>query len=400
MFLRHRKKRMGKRMKRKLYYVLFLLYAIVVVFVLYLNGVFTGEWSSSINLIINIGFLLIIGILFVISSISFGRLGRVTDELEQASQRLKEDYKKAGGRNLWSEHRDNAEFFEEKDLQDAFDKYRLRVKSVKARRGTGSSCDLEEYINEDLLDRVGMNFFNSGVPGTLTGIGILGTFLGLSMGLGAFSGDDIFTISDNVGSLLSGMKVAFHTSVYGIFFSLVFNIIYRSIMTEAYQTLDAFLNVFRQTTQPFAMKDDENSATMLVYQAGMASTLRQILEMMKGSAAEQTAGVGRIVDQFTQQMQTALDTDFKKLGNVLKSAGESQTASAANVAQMVEAVTALVETNRNMQEALTSIMERQEVFAGQLEDQKKMLADMCNDMSDEISSQLYTFEQMRNLYEK
>ena len=387
-------------MKRKLYYVLIFLYVIVVAFVLYLNGVFTGEWNSSTNLIINVGFLLIIGILFVISFISFGKLGRVTRELEDVSMRLQEEYREAGERNLWANYKDNATFFEEKDLQDAFNKYRFRVKGTKTRRGTGSSCDLEEYINEDLLDRTGMNFFNSGVPGTLTGMGILGTFLGLSMGLGAFSGDDIFTVSDNVGSLLSGMKVAFHTSVYGIFFSLVFNIVYRSIMSDAYKALDDFLSVFRQTTQPFAAKDDENAATMLVYQAGMASSLRQMLDIMKGNAAEQTAGVGRIVDQFTKRMQSALDTDFKKLGNVLKSAGESQAVSAANVAEMVEAVTTLVEVNRNVQEALTSIMERQEVFAMQLEDQKEMLADLCSDMSDEISSQLYTFGQMRNLYEK
>lgn len=387
-------------MKSKQYYVLFLLYVIVVAFVLYLNGVFTGEWNSSINLIINIGFLIMIGILFIISAISFGRLGRVTRELEDVRLRLQKEYKESGEQNLWADYKDDAEFFEEKDLQDAFNKYRLRVKGSKTRRGAGSSCELEEYINEDLLDRVGMNYFNSGVSGTLTGMGILGTFLGLSMGLGAFSGDDIFTISDNVGSLLSGMKVAFHTSVYGIFFSLVFSIIYRRIMADAYRTLDEFLSVFRQTTQPFTAKEDENAATMLIYQAGMASTLRQILEVMKGNAAEQTAGVGRIVDRFTQQMQSALDVDFKKLGNVLKSAGESQAASAANVSEMVEAVTALVEADRNMQEALTSIMERQEVFAKQLEEQKEMLADMCSDMSDEISSQIYTFEQMRNLYEK
>lgn len=387
-------------MKRKQYYVLFFLYVIVVAFVLYLNGVFTGEWKSSINLIINIGFLAIIGILFVISAISFGRLGRVTNELDEVRLRLLEEYKASGQKNLWADCKDNTEFFEEKNLQDAFNRYRLRIKAAKTRRGAGSSCELEEYVNEDLLDRVGLNFFNSGVPGTLTGMGILGTFLGLSMGLGAFSGDDIFTISDNVGALLSGMKVAFHTSVYGIFFSLVFNIIYRSLMSDAYRTLDEFLNVFRQTAQPFAAKDDENAATMLVYQAGMAGTLRQMLEMMKGSAAEQTAGVGRIVDQFTQQMQAALDTDFKKLGNTLKSAGEAQAASAANVSEMVEAVTSLAEVNRNVQEALTNVMERQEIFAKQLEDQKKMLADMCSDMSEEISSQIYTFEQMRNLYEK
>ena len=387
-------------MKRKKYYVLFLLYVIVVAFVLYLNGVFTGEWETSVNLIINVGFLAIIGILFGISSISFGRLGQVTRELEIVQLRLQDEYKEAGETNLWTVYREDTAFFEQKDLQEAFNKYRLRAKGSRTRRRAGAPCDLEEYINEDFLDRVGMNFYNSGVSGTLTGMGILGTFLGLSMGLGAFSGDDIFTISDNVGSLLSGMKVAFHTSVYGIFFSLVFSMIYRSLMSDAYQTLDEFLNVFRQTTQPPIMNEDETAATMLVYQAGMANSLKQMLEVMKGNAAEQTAGVGRIVDQFTQQMHAALDTDFKKLGNVLKNAGESQAASTANVAEMVEAVTTLVDVNRSVQEALSSVMERQELFAKQLDDQKEMLADLCSDMSDEISSQLYTFEQMRNLYEK
>ncbi len=99
-------------------------------------------------------------------------------------------------------------------------------------------------------------------------------------------------------------------------------------------------------------------------------------------------------------MHAALDTDFRKLGNVLKDAGEAQAVSTANITEMVEAVTALVEVNRSVQEALSNVMERQEVFAKQLEDQKEMLADLCSDMSDEISSQIYTFEQMRNLYEE
>lgn len=387
-------------MKSKLYYALYFLYVIVVAFVLYLNGVFTGEEISYVNLTINIVFLVIIGILFAISSVSFGRLNRVIYDLEDAAIRMQKEYKEAGGKNLWAKYKDHDKVFEEAALQDAFNQYRLRIKGAKTKRGASSSCDLEEYINEDLLDRVGMNFFNSGVSGTLTGLGILGTFLGLSMGMGAFSGDDIFSISDNVGALLSGMKVAFHTSVYGIFFSLVFNVVYRSIMSDAYETLNTFLKVFRQTAQPVALKEDENAATMLVYQAGMASSLKQMLELLKGNAAEQTAGVERIVDKFTAQMQTSLDTDFKKLGTALKTAGDSQAASARGAAEMVEAVTALVEVNRNVQEALVTIMERQEAFAKELEEQKKMLADTCSDMSDEISSQIYTFEQMRNLYEK
>lgn len=386
-------------MKSKLYYVLYLLYAIVVAFVLYLNGVFTGEEISVVNLSINVGFLLVIGIVFIISSVSFGRLNRVIYDLEDATIRLQKEYKEAGGKNLWGNYKNNDKVFEEEALQDAFDKYRLRIRGSMTRRG-GSNCDLEEYINEDLLDRAGMNYFNSGVSGTLTGLGILGTFLGLSMGMGAFSGDDIFSISDNVGSLLSGMKVAFHTSVYGIFFSLVFNVVYRSLMSDAYDVLHEFLDAFRQTAQPTALKEDENAAAMLVYQAGMANSLKQMLALLEGNAMEQTAGVERIVEKFTSQMEKALDTDFKKLGSALKNAGESQAVTAANAAEMVEAVTALVEVNRSVQEALANVMERQEVFAGELMEQKKMLADMCSDMSDEISTQIYTFEQMRNLYEK
>lgn len=307
---------------------------------------------------------------------------------------------RSNGRNLWSNYKDRSNAFENEELRTAFNKYRLRIKSLRTKRGISQSCDLEEYINDDLLDRVGMNFFNSGISGTLTGLGILGTFLGLSMGLGSFNGNDIFTISDNVGTLLSGMKVAFHTSVYGIFFSLVFNIIYRSIMSDAYEKLEEFLCMFRQTALPQTAKEDESSAAMVVYQAGISGALKQMLEIMKGDSAEQTAGVERIVDKFTGQMQTALNADFQKLGSTLKAAGEAQAVSAANAKELIEAVTALVEVNRNVQSALAKVMDRQEKFAGELREQKEKLANTCSEMSDEITSQLYAFDQMRSLYEE
>ena len=103
-------------------------------------------------------------------------------------------------------------------------------------------------------------------------------------GLGSFNGNDIYTISDNVGPLLSGMKVAFHTSVYGIFFSLVFNFVYRSLMADAYGKMDGFLAAFRQCVLPQPVSERENSASMLVYQAGMADSMKKIMELLKGNA--------------------------------------------------------------------------------------------------------------------
>lgn len=387
-------------MKNKLYCLLFPLYIVVVAIVLYVNGVFTGDETSMVNLAINMGFLVVIGILFLISTISFIRLNRVTYELEDEAFELQQKYHESGGKNLWNDYQDNKEVFENDELQSAFNKYRLRITSSRTRRGFTADCDLEEYINEDLLDRVGMNFFNSGVSGALTGLGILGTFLGLSMGLGSFNGEDIYTISDNVGPLLSGMKVAFHTSVYGIFFSLIFNVMYRSIMSDAYGKLNYFLDVFRQTAMPASGSEDENSAAMVVYQANISNALKQVLELLKGEAKEQIGGVERIVSQFTDRMQEALHTNFNELGETLQAAGKSQQAYASGAKELVQVVAELVEINNSTQSALAKVLDRQAKLSKELEEQGQRLSDTCDEMSDEISSQLYAFDQMRSLYEK
>ena len=304
-------------MKRnKLYYILFVLYILATAFVLYVNGIFTGNVASFLNLAINGVFLLVIGILFVICGFSFARLNRCTDELVRVTEEIQKEYKEAGEKNLWASYCERKELFQDVALKDAFGKYLMRMKTLKTRYGYTSVCDVEEYINEDLLDQAGMTHFNSAMGGTLTGLGILGTFLGLSMGLGSFNGNDIYTISDNVGPLLSGMKVAFHTSVYGIFFSLVFNFVYRSLMADAYGKLDGFLAAFRQCVLPQPVSERENSASMLVYQAGMADSMKKIMELLKGNAEEQTRGVERIVAQVMETLEYSMGASFASLGDI------------------------------------------------------------------------------------
>ena len=386
-------------MKNKLYYLLFVVYALVVVFILYINGVFSQDTSGLVNLLINVGFLVIIGILFIISSVSFSRLNRCTDDLCEAADQLYQEYKEKG-QNLWESCRDKKDLFHEEILKTAFSKYKARISNYRTKRGYAGTCDLEEYINEDLLDQAAMTYYNSGIAGTMTGLGILGTFLGLTMGLGSFDGNDIFTISDNVGPLLSGMKVAFHTSVYGIFFSLVFNFVYRSIMSDAYEKLERFLQVFRQCAMPPEMPADENGAAMLVYQANMSRSMKEIAQLLRGNALDQTAGVECIVKEFVEQMQSALGTDFGRFGNTMRATQEAQQAYADNCRNLIDAATALVEVNRNVQETLAQIMKRQEEFAQELNAQKEKLEDTCENISDEVSSQLYTFTQTRSAYEK
>lgn len=384
-------------MKNKLYYGLLVVYFVMVALVMYINGVFTGQVASVGNLVINGVFLGIIGILFAISIASFIRLNQVTGELADAAEDLREEYKAAGNKNIWNALQGRKGPFEAQSLREAFGKYCART----ADRQRASSCDIEDYINAELLEKVGSNFFNSGISGTMTGLGILGTFIGLSLGLGSFSGDDIYTISDNVGPLLSGMKVAFHTSVYGIIFSLVFNFVYRSIMADAYEKLDYFLSIFRQCAAPQASAaGDGNMAAMLVYQANLSSYMKQLLELAKGESHLQAKSLEQMSGAFLEKLESVMDTEFKELGLTLKLAARAQSANMEGNKALLDAVGALAESSRHLQETMVHMMERQELFAEEQKAQRQELEAACEEISRNVSAQLHTFEQMRRTYEK
>jgi len=75
---------------------------------------------------------------------------------------------------------------------------------------------------------------------------------------------------------------------------------------------------------PARVSEDENTAAMVIYQANMANALKQAVELLKGNALEQTAGVERMVGQFSEQLTGALGVQFQKLGNTLKNSVEVQ----------------------------------------------------------------------------
>ena len=384
-------------MKNKLFYGLFVVYAIMVVFILYVNGVFAGNVASLSNLLINGIFLAVIGVMFVISAAAFLQLNRLTDDLQRVSGVLQTEYKEAGNKNIWASLQDKKDVFEEENLRTAFAKYRMRVRSSRVGKRYANTCDIEDYVNEELLDKVGCSFFNSGISGTMTGLGILGTFIGLSLGLGSFSGDDIYTISDNVGPLLSGMKVAFHTSVYGIIFSLIFNFVYRSIMADAYGKLNSFLDVFRQCAMPPAGSGDENTAAMLVYQANMANYMKQLLDMAKGQSELQAAALQQMAEHFLAELENVTGTQLRGIGDTLQAVMRAQNMETESSRIVLEAARNLVESNRKMQDSLDFMLDRQEMFAKELARQKETLAAACDEISRDVSNQLYTFEQMKEL---
>ena len=139
---------------------------------------------------------------------------------------------------------------------------------------------------------------------------------------------------------------------------------------------------------------------MLIHQANQANYLKQLVALAKGEAEEQSGAMEQMADHFLSQLQRVMGTELKALGNALNGSAEAAAVSEASVRRMIEAANALVESNRSMQENMVQMMERQDAFSRELAEQKKTLENTCEEIGRDISNQLYTFEQMRDLYEK
>ncbi len=74
----------------------------------------------------------------------------------------------------------------------------------------------------------------SSAPGLLTGMGVLGTFIGLQLGMGSLNLDfaNVDDLTKTITPLVKGATVAFSTSVWGILTSIIFNISEKAV--EAY----------------------------------------------------------------------------------------------------------------------------------------------------------------------
>ena len=101
-------------------------------------------------------------------------------------------------------------------------------------------------------------FFNdkvlNSVSNMLVGLGILGTFLGLSKGVSGFVMDSTDTIKESIGSLLGGMGTAFISSIWGMLSSLIFIFIYQLVRHAVAKKTDKF---YVAMDQEFLMTEQE-----------------------------------------------------------------------------------------------------------------------------------------------
>lgn len=108
---------------------------------------------------------------------------------------------------------------------------------------SGFDGDIADYINERLLDEVIHKQTTELAVSAMTGLGLLGTFIGLILGIKELDVNQE-QLMESIKTLMNGMKTAFLTSIFGVLYSLVFNGIYKTQYDEGLAALDEFYEVF------------------------------------------------------------------------------------------------------------------------------------------------------------
>ena len=204
--------------------------------------------------------------------------------------------------------------------------------------------DVANFINENIISGIIHREITDQIGNALTGLGILGTFIGLTMGLETFNSQDAI---NSTPELLNGIKVAFYTSIFGVVGSIVYNHYYHKDLEECNLLLEEFYSAVYENVCPDTETDYYNK--MLEFNQKQTASLDALAGSIAGELAPkfaeainksvtptmeklnksidgyimravdaQSETIQKIVDKFMKQMNKALDDQFHNLSRSIK----------------------------------------------------------------------------------
>lgn len=213
-------------------------------------------------------------------------------------------------------------------------------RSLKALRAT---VPAETFFNTAVIVDTKLNteFFKH-LPGILTGIGIIGTFTGLLIGLDGFSPDttDVNKLSEGLKNLMGGVQEAFYASAGAIFAAMLVTFIEKIQLNRRYKQVEELAQ-----------------AVDALYDAGAGEEyLRELVE----SSQQNQAHTAQLKDAMVNDLKTMLENLGTAIASSVQSAIAEQTVKQEETNQKL--VTALTD---GMQPAINRMEEAVQQLAGQ-----------------------------------
>lgn len=265
---------MGHKVTDKILFVLVV--GISIGFTWFVSG---GVSGTMIYNFIFLGIMILIYLFGIFSG--FGKMGRYERAFQRATDEIERTFETldvaTGEEGTLPE-----ELFGMSSLDYRYKEFRTFVK--KSQSGL---ADIEDYINEDVMESLISKKMLDIIPDILTSLGILGTFIGLVVGLKDFEPSNYEAMTSSVSSLVDGIKVAFLTSIYGLSLSLVFSYALKSAYASLTDSMSEFMDYFHNLVIPSAEAETRN--IMVNYQE------------------EQTKAIQKMTDQFSEHLANSFE---------------------------------------------------------------------------------------------
>ncbi len=255
----------------------------------------------------------------------------------------------------------------------------------------GLSCDVEDYINDETTLRDFAHFqLAEVIPGLLTSLGILGTFIGLMRGLGNLDLSNASNTVSSIHTMISGMTFAYGTSIAGLVCSLLFNIFFRAAQGAATGAMDDFNQAFSEVVMQRPLDDQVRQTCYMedqaIFLSGAFNEVNQRLEsgisqsvsrafapisqnmqqFILSETQSQLEGLNHVVNQFVEQMNTALNGQFLQLGKTLSQINQSQAISHESLNTTMAAADSILDSMQKTGEVTQAVIERFDGYVGAL----------------------------------
>ena len=130
------------------------------------------------------------------------------------------------------------ESFQSTILEELGEIYKKSI-NITTPKGVKTNIPSANYFNDDNVakaQKFNLRMLDT-ASGTLVGLGLLGTFLGLTVGIAGFDSSDSSNIQQSIQNLLGGMGTAFSTSLLGMFCSLIYTAFDKTLRNKMYRSL-------------------------------------------------------------------------------------------------------------------------------------------------------------------
>ena len=290
---------------------------------------------------------------------------------------------KEGTRPVWQDT-----LFLGRTLQNAWRRFLVNAEQLDSR---GINCDVEDYINDDtVIYEHGHTQLAEVIPGILTSLGILGTFIGLVRGLGALDLSDATNTMSSISEMIGGMTFAFGTSIAGIACSLTFNIFNRAAVGSTQRAVDEFQEAFTEFVMQQPLSDNvqaicqqEDRAAFLRHavnelsnrmgeglsgamERSMVPIVQSMNQFIVGETQAQLEGLDRIVSSFIARMNGNLDSQLTRLGHTLTAINQSQQVDFNALNTSLDAASAIMQHLQGMGAVMEQVMSRLESYVGEV----------------------------------